>query len=311
MHREESEMRVLGTRFLAATISLFALAGLCAGQSFEDRFKAAFEDGNLELQRKVLKEWEPAEPNNPEFYISAFNHFLSRSRQEALSISRDGDKDAVVELKDEKSGKTAGYLSSRIIYDPKTLNVALGYLTEGIRRFPDRLDMRFGQIYVVNETEDFGQSVKLIVATLNRSNENKNKWKWKKGENLENPQEFLLDNIQAYLGKIFNESPDPGVFIREVAAAALKYYPEDVRYLSNLAVSHMLSEEWDAALVPLLKAHQIAPTDYVVIGNVAYSYFEKGDKKNAIKFYRLLKQHGNEAARSQADEKLRELGETP
>ena len=171
--------------------------------------------------------------------------------------------------------------------------------------------MRFGRIYVVNDNKDFDQSVKLIVATLHRSSENKNKWSWKKGEELEDPREFLLDNIQAYLGKIFDESPAPEDHIRQVATIALRYYPKDVRYLSNLAVSHMLSDEWDAAIVPLLKAHKIAPADPVVIGNIAYSYFNSGDKANAIKYYRLLKQHGNDRARAQADEMLRKLGDSP
>ena len=56
--------------------------------------------------------------------------------------------------------------------------------------------------------------------------------------------------------------------MKVIAETVLKYYPDHVESLSNLAVISLIKKDYDAALEMLLKAEKIAPKDFVVLGNL-------------------------------------------
>jgi Flp pilus assembly protein TadD len=95
--------------------------------------------------------------------------------------------------------------------------------------------------------------------------------------------------------------------MKAIAEAVLKYYPDHVENLSNLAITYLIQKDYTNALTPLLKAEKIAPTDYIVLNNIAYCYDTKGDKANAIKYYELTEKYGDERAKQSAKKKLAEL----
>ena len=118
----------------------------------------------------------------------------------------------------------------------------------------------------------------------------------------------MLGNIQSYVEQLYNTGNDNLLKnIKRISETVLKYNPKHVESLSNISIFYIINKEYDKSLQYSLKAHQINPSDAIVLGNIAYTYKEKGDKANAIKFYELTLEHGDESAKQQAQKALAKL----
>ena len=88
------------------------------------------------------------------------------------------------------------------------------------------------------------------------------------------------------------------------ADTVLKYYPDQVESLSNLAVTFMIKGQYQDALAPLFKAEQINPKDYIVLNNIAQAYSGMGNKEKAIAYYKLTIKYGDKEIRKFANEQI-------
>jgi tetratricopeptide (TPR) repeat protein len=95
--------------------------------------------------------------------------------------------------------------------------------------------------------------------------------------------------------------------MKQIAEAALKYYPDHVESLSNLSIVYLIKKDYDKSLEALLKAEKLSPADYIVLSNIAQAYKLKGNNKNAIKYYELTIKYGDEQAKKYAQEQIDEL----
>jgi cytochrome c-type biogenesis protein CcmH/NrfG len=95
--------------------------------------------------------------------------------------------------------------------------------------------------------------------------------------------------------------------VQKVAEGILKVYPDHVETLSNFAVSYFYRNEYDKALALLHKAEKLAPTDVVVLTNIAYAYRQKQDTANAIKYFEKVIEFGDEADKEYAKDQIRQL----
>jgi tetratricopeptide (TPR) repeat protein len=95
--------------------------------------------------------------------------------------------------------------------------------------------------------------------------------------------------------------------MKQIAEAVLKYYPTNIESLSNISIVYMVQEKYDKALEVLLKAKKIDEKDGVILGNIAHTYKIKKDKENAIKYYKLVMQYGNDDTKKYAQEQIAEL----
>ena len=71
-----------------------------------------------------------------------------KSHQEILALTTDQPNGESLVLKDSLN-QTAGFLGSQIHYDQTELKKGLNKIDEGIKLYPNRLDMRFGKIYAL------------------------------------------------------------------------------------------------------------------------------------------------------------------
>jgi hypothetical protein len=55
------------------------------------------------------------------------------------------------------------------------------------------------------------------------------------------------------------------------------------------------------------KQEKMAPEDYVILSNIAEAYRRKGDVQNAIRYFRLTIQYGDEDAKKYARDRIDEL----
>lgn len=292
-------------------IIILLVAGLFQtlnAQDFNSRFKELFDKNDLAGQQKVLQEWEKAVPNDAELYVAFFNHYFNKSRKEILSLTPAPVSKDSVKLTKTDDGRTVAYLGSRFTFNKEDFDKAAAYLEKGIEKFPNRLDMRFGKIYALGQIEDYRTFTAEIVKAVEYSSVNSNQWLWTGNKPVSQPgKKFMLDAVQDYVGQLFDAGDEYAANIKTIAETVLKHYPDSVENLSNLAIYYLITKDFDNALVPLLKAEKLAPTDFIVLNNIAFCYYNKGDKANAVKYYELVLKYGSEGAKAQAQEKLDEL----
>lgn len=278
-------------------------------QSYQADFQKYSESNDTVNQLKTLIEWEKHQPNDAELFTSFFNYYFNKCRDEILVVAA-GDPpvgESYLELADS-AGNYAGFIGSQINYEESYLKMALDKINDGIGLYPNRLDMRFGKIYVLGQVKDWSSFTKEIVKTIDYSAINDNQWTWTNNENLEDGKDVFLSSIQDYQYQIYNAGNDDLlVNMREIANSILKYYPNNVESLSYLSITYLLTGEYDKGLESLLKAEIINPKDHIVLFNIAHGYKLKGNKLKAIDYYKKVIEHGDEEAKTYAKQQIEEL----
>ena len=281
-----------------------------SGQTFKQQFKDLVSKNDTVGQQQLLEKWEETDSIDAELHVAYFNYFVKKSMKEIIRMDGNPKDKDVLKIMDRDSSKKepVAYMYSDTYYDADLLSKGFDWIRKGIEKHPDRLDMRFGKIYLLGKLEDYEKFTIEIVKTIDYSNSNQNKWTWADNKPLDNPNKFMLNTIQNYQLQLYNTENDNLLDnMKRIAEAVLKYYPEHIESLSNLSIVFMLQKQYEKALSPLLKAEKLNPKDYIVLSNIAQAYKLKGDNKNAIKYYKLTIQHGDEQAKKYAQGQIDEL----
>ena len=121
-------------------------------------------------------------------------------------------------------------------------------------------------------------------------------------------EEFFVNTLQEYVVAIYNtENDDLLPYMRQVSESVLKYMPNHVESLSNVALTYLITKEYDKALPYLLKAEGQSPKDIVILNNIAVAYAAKKDKVNAKAYYEKIIKHGNREEVENAKNKIKAL----
>jgi tetratricopeptide (TPR) repeat protein len=269
------------------------------GQTFEEQFNDLVSKKDTLGQQQLLERWEKVDSNDPELYVAYFNYFATKSMKEIITLGQNPKGNNVLEIKDNDSSKKepVAYMYGDTYYDHEIARKGFNYIDKGLDKHPNRLDMRFGKIYLLGQIEDYENFTKEIITAISYSDVNKNKWTWTDSKPLEDPQKFMLSTIQSYQLQLYNTGNDDLLDnMKRIAEAVLKFYPDHIESLSNIAIVFILRKQYDKALEQLSKAEKLNPNDYIVLSNIAEAFKLKGDTKNAIKYYELTIKHGDEQA---------------
>lgn len=280
------------------------------GQTFKQQFSDLVSKNDTIGQQQLLEKWEKTDSNDPELYVAYFNFYVIKSKKEIIKLGQNPKDNEGFKIMDQDTTKKepVAFMYGDTYYEPNLLNKGFEWISKGIKNHPNRLDMRFGKIYIYSQIEDYEKFTADIIKTIDYSNENKNKWIWSDSQPLDDPKEYMLSTIQNYQLLIYNTENDILLNnMKRIAETVLKYYPDHVESLSNISIVFMIQKQYDKALEPLLKAEKINPKDYIVLNNIAQTYKLKGDNKNAIKYYELTIKHGNEEAKKYAQEQIDEF----
>lgn len=258
-------------------------------QDFSSQFKKLQEKRDTSEQIKLLKNWEAANSKDPEMFIAYFNYYANKSMTEVISI-------------DKKS------ISPKRNFKADVLKKGFEYIDKGLLLYPTRLDMRFGKIYMLGKVENFTEFTNYLVSTIDYGNSIKDAWTWKEGKTLEDAKNFFLNSMQDYVTTIYNTEDDNLLpLMRQISETVLKYNPAHVVSLSNVALTYLVTENYDKALESLLKAEKIAPKDVIVLNNIAQTYKREKDKPNAKTYLEKIVKVGNKDEIDDASQQLREL----
>lgn len=289
--------------------SLLFLSAICADsfcQDLNQQFNQAFKKSDTTAEIKILSAWDKTAHNDPARYVALFNYDFNRALMPVLSLTTTPGKTDGFVLKD-KNNKTAGYLGTTSSFNDYYLDKALKVIDSAITLFPNRLDMRFGKVYLLGRTSSYDKFAQEIVNAVDYGQSISNKWLWRDGKPLDDPDKFILSTVQSYMNQLFKAGDTQTNNMRLISQAVLKYYPDSVETLSDLAVAYMIDKQYDKALPLLLKAEKIAPQDYIVLNNIGYCYELQKDKVNAIKYYELVKKYGSDNAKQDASKKIDNL----
>ena len=289
--------------FLCIFLSVCAIAQ----QDFQKNFKELSAKNDTAAQSKLLKEWETAKPKDPELYIAYFNFYVKKSSEELITLDEKPKKESF-QLSDTGNGKPVGYLNFSTRYRSDILQKGFDYIDKGITLHPGRLDMRFGKIYMLGEAENYDMFTEVIIETIDHGNNIKDAWLWKEAKPLEDAKQFFLSSMQDYISTLYNtENDDLLSNMRQISEAILKYNPDHVISLANIALTYIITEDYDNGLPYLLKAEKIDPKDIIVLNNIAEVYVRKKDNPNARIYYEKIIKIGSKEEAGDAREKLKRL----
>ncbi len=294
-------------RKIIGTVIVVLMSQIGFGQDYQSEFLKYCETKDTINQLKVLKEWQSQNPKDAELFTSYFNYHFSKSKKVFVSLTTSPPSGESYAFRDSLN-QTAGYIGNQIQFDQDELKKGLDRIDEGIELYPNRLDMRFGKIYALGQIPDWENFTSEIIKTIEQSTQNHNNWTWTNHEKYDaGEKEFLLD-IQNYQLQLYNTRNDDLLKnMRQIANTVLKYYPNHVESLSNLSITYLLTGEYDKGIEPLLRAENINPKDYIVLGNIAQGYKLKGDKEKAIEYYQKMAEYGDENATQYAKQQIMEL----
>lgn len=292
---------------LLEVIIIIFLPIISNGQDFQAKFQACIETRDTICQEKILQEWEIAKPEDAELYTSYFNYHFIKARKEVLVLTTNESNGEGFELKDS-ADQTAGFLGSQTYFDSKEVKNGIDKINAGIQKYPNRLDMRFGKIYVLGVTENWENYTNEIIKTVAYSITNKNDWTWTNNKKQEGGETFFLSSIQNYQVQLYDTGNDSLLLnMRKIATAVLNHYPNHIESLSNLSITYLLLGEFDKAIDILLKAEKLNPEDYIILSNIAHAYKLKGDKAMAIEYYEKTIKFGDEEAKIFAKQQIEKL----
>ncbi len=294
-------------RYLFCILTGLIFVNFSFSQAFQGDFQKYFQANDTLKQKEVLMKWESANPKDPELFTSYYNYFYKKSMSEVLTLTTkepQGEKFVIT----DSLNQTAGYIGSKNIFNESVFRKGINKINEGITLYPDRLDMRFGKIYALGQAEYWQEFTDEIIKAVQYSKVNTNQWTWTNDEKLPDGKKFFLSSLQTYQLDLYNTGDDSLLpYMRVIANEVLKVYPDHVESLSNLAITYFLTEEYDKGLEALLKAEKINPTDDIVLGNMAYGYTMKGNKKKAIEYYGKVAKHGNSDSKEWAKQQIEEM----
>lgn len=293
---------------------MFALFMTCncgIAQNLRDHFNETMANNDTVARLKILDEWSKTGKDDPELRIAWFNHHFASARVQTLHLGENPQGDDALTVRDS-TGSSVSFLSQgQVAYDVKKAELAIGTIDEAISRFPKRLDMRFGKIYALGEMHDWKRFTDEIVRTIAYSDKIRNDWQWTLGKPADDAKNFMLGSIQGYFNQLYETGDDSLMQDMErISETVLKYYPEDVMNLTNLAILKVIGKKYDDALVLLLRAEKLAPADTVVLGNLALVFSEKGEKGKAISYYSKMDEAGNEETKAYAKNRIEKLKST-
>ncbi len=266
-------------------------------------------------------EREAAAPTDARLWIDRFNHLFNRSRQSLLVLRGTDDterlpdeSDQVLLLKDS-TGRQAGTLSERIVYDEALLRRAFDAIDRGIALHPDRLDMRLGRAAACRYAERWLPMTETLLALIDRAEQNGGGWLSPEGEPKRvAPAELVADYLQDYVNELFDRAvPEP----RNEAAEALErlllretaYCPASSVACNNRAAWLYGSGEPDAALEWFIRASEADPDDPMIRFNIGCLYAARGDRANARRWWTALLDTQDAGFREAAAEALERLEE--
>ena len=296
-------------RLLLFIILAVSLAGSISAQNnWYERYRECINDSSLEYTRQVIEQWQQAEPESPDVYAACFNYYYKMGWDEVMQMTPIPPEDGIQALELEDSTGAPVYLYQVQVFNDSLVAIANEKIDKAISLYPDRLDLPFGKLAALFRLEDYDNAMPVLHQVIERSHLNGNRWTWTLNTPVgEDGETMFKSSMQDYFSRLFDAELDDKAM--QLVEWLLQYYPDEVMFRSDKASLLAITGNSDQALPLFLSIHKDYPDDNIVTSNIAYSYKTMGDKKNALKYYRLLSNCGDEEMEELARQAISELTE--
>lgn len=265
-------------------ISVIFIVLSANAQNYSADFTKALRENDIQKQKNIITAWQQSSDRSADYYISVFNYYLT------------GSLDATQHK-----------------VDIETLNKSLSLINEGIEKYPNRLDMRLGELEAMQYLGLWDDATQKVISAIDYSYIIDNKWIYP-DENAD--KDFFLGNMQQKILKLFDEVDFETLDnsdikqlnrIQTICSEMLRYYPNSVEALDDMGATYFYMQDNQKALEYFQKAEQIAPKDAVTLFNIANIYKIEGNKEKAKLYYENIIKNCDPDAANQANILLKEL----
>lgn len=289
--------------FLFLLLTIYA-----SGQDQKSKFQNLMKEGREEDVVSLLAKWQNSRPEDPEMFIAHFNYYFHKSKKEVIQMADQPGKGETLTLRDTATNEPVGYMYAKVAYDDSLFRIAQHYITKGIDKNPQRLDMHFGKLYSLREAGFLEEHVEGVLKIIDLHQKNKDAWRWINNETIAEPDEMFKGSIQDYNHALFNLEEAPyAEGIEKISRKMLDLYPKDIENYSNIGVCRLMDHKYPEALTMFQKAHEINPNDAIVLSNIAYAYLQMEKPKKAIEYYQKVVKVGDGEIAAFAKEEIARL----
>jgi tetratricopeptide (TPR) repeat protein len=284
-----------------------------SGASNFEEFNNFIQKNDLKHAKAVLDKWGGKKENDPQYYICLFNYHINKARTEGIGVQKRPPKDdKTIEITDPKTKETVGYFAPVVHYDEGEAQQGIDYLKQGVSKFPDHYEMRFGLLYIYKELQQFKNYLAELDSGLRYYKKNNpKKIYWNNNKIIDDPAEFIIETAQGNLSG-FMEDEDSGEnkdFEHKYCDLLIKYFPEHKYGYSDKGVIYYQHKDFNHALEYFLKAYKLDPEDELIAFNLGFLYKEMNDRENAKKYFKRALEIGkDESIVLGAKEQLKLLG---
>lgn len=264
-------------RYLLFFLAAMMATGTAVAQSFQDRFDAALNRGDIRDQRQVLAEWLSNAPEDVDCYIARYNYYVNY----------------VGAIADQGQVSDSSMRQLQQVADS-----GLAVIDEAIGAYPNRLDLRFGKIYFLGVLRLWDAFADEIVSCLDHSEQIGHRWIF---PNVEDEIESLVvESMMDYQTTMYENIEDMRhptaddtvmmMRMRRVAKRSVQLFPSDIYQVNILAVTYTFAGDYESAVRYLKRAERIDPNDVTVLRNLRDAYNLMGKKEMAKQYNDRLKQ---------------------
>jgi len=292
--------------YALATAIIFPLS--LRGEDFAVQLKKMSPTSSAQDIQKFIKDSYEVNKNDPAYYVASANYWWNLSLEPNISTKPSEKGDFVVS--DPKTGKEVGSMSTEGRVNPQVPDNAVELLREALKRFPNRIDIGMGLAYMLRELDTQKDCLDVLLQVLQNAEKNPNNLKWKNGEPLPEPSNtFIPELMQGYTGSFYRlENKEGDALCNSLCEAIIRAYPDHPYAYNILGALCSANKDDEGCAKYLLIAYQKAPSDSIVILNLANTYRRLGDKKEAELYYKLaLASKPSEDIKAEVESSLREI----
>ena len=206
-------------------------------------------------------------------YADRFNEHLNAGLMSSMAMSEELPLYAyntdVFTLQDTVTGGPAGYLyQGYTITDSAQVGSAVMTLHEGIRKFPNRLDLYFGlaTTYLYIDQPDW--MIGIVEEAMKQEKKNKGKWLWTADEPVPDSIDYMYERVQEDFARFW--AAEDLERTERLAQIAVKYYPKRAEYWNNMGAVTMWKNDKKKAMKYFQKALKLNPNDELIKANIEY-----------------------------------------
>ena len=206
-------------------------------------------------------------------YADRFNEHLNAGLKSSIAMTVAlplyAYNTQVLTLQDTVTGGPAGYLyEGYFITDSAQVDSAVMTLQEGIRKFPNRLDLYFGLAATYLYIDQPDMMIYIVEKAMKQEVKNKGKWLWTADQKVDKDEDILFSRIQEDFNRFLEaEELDDA---EKLARMAMKYFPKRAEYVNDLGVVYVYRNDLQKGLKYYKKALRLDPKDELIKDNIEY-----------------------------------------